>query len=175
MSRVLLGPNHPAYGKPATKLAPRTCEHCGQSYDPIWAGQRFCTQSCGARARRTTSTPPPLTYTAQPRERKTCPQCGREFVVTRSGQQYCDQACGSQGAANKRRLQRVAEQQPMVIVAGPTTDADGTEHWSLTQILLAYRAEHRDRAARPCACRACLDLQWHFDQERARRTNGGAR
>lgn len=113
----------------APKPAPRPRERricardgCERTFVVLSAArrQRFCSQSCAARA----------TQPAPSREQRTCPVCDRTFTVGRGRkrQQYCSCSCAGVGRWRRRlpapRVALVAAPEPTpVVVASTPADA----------------------------------------------------
>ena len=79
-----------------------------------------------------------------------------------------------QHAPRRGRPPRRAPAPPaeIVVMAGTVHDAEGRPRHSLTQILMGFAAEHKQRAGGACACVFCTDLRWHIDQKR--QASGGS-
>lgn len=119
-------------------------------------------------------TPPPLPVA---RETRDCGHCGRPYQVTHHSQRYCNAVCGRNAVAARQRqaredAQRAASRPEMVVMAGRTTDGDGVERYSLSQLLWAFAKAHQQTCT---GCRLCSDLAWHVAREKARRGSEGGR
>ena len=81
------------------------------------------------------------------------------------------------GRPRTGRPPRPAPERPpeLIVMDGSVQDAIGRTRFSLTQILMAYAAEHKRNQPRglDCHCLLCRDLRWHIDAERTRRDGGG--
>ncbi len=81
----------------------RTCQGCGQQFNPTAGKQRYCTTAC---RRRANPTPQQAPFRTMPT--RLCEECGTEFTArTRIDQVYCTPVC-ARHANYRRQLRRTA-------------------------------------------------------------------
>lgn len=79
----LFNPRRSPAPKDREVFEPRECEHCGKSYSPRRADQKFCTGTCSMLFNRDLACAEPAT----------CKGCGKEFKKKVPVQLYCTPRC----------------------------------------------------------------------------------